>query len=130
MKVMTGGDRAVEHPGHRRGRGPRCNADGTPLHPTPYTLHPASYTLHPTPYTLHPTPYTLHPAPYTLHPTPYSLLSEHMSLTRILAQASKISTAIFKRLGRADLRGSLVHPLPWREAGPPNHHDDKVDSEK
>ena len=20
--------------------------------------------------------------------------------------------------------------LPWREAGPPNHHDDKVDSDK
>ena len=23
-----------------------------------------------------------------------------------------------------------VHKLPWREAGPPNHHDDKVDSDQ
>ena len=23
-----------------------------------------------------------------------------------------------------------VFKLPWREAGPPNHHDDKVDSDQ
>ena len=27
-------------------------------------------------------------------------------------------------------RGSGEHVLPWREAGPPNHHDDKVDSDQ
>ena len=26
--------------------------------------------------------------------------------------------------------GELNDKLPWREAGPPNHHDDKVDSDQ
>ena len=31
-------------------------------------------------------------------------------------------------LGKVDVR--LPGKLPWREAGPPNHHDDKVDSDQ
>ena len=33
---------------------------------------------------------------------------------------------------RAHLRKADVRQfkLPWREAGPPNHHDDKVDSDQ
>ena len=88
------------------------------LHPTPCTLHPTPYTLHPAPHTLRPTPHTPHPAPYTLHPTPYALQCRGDAvITRGVGRKGQA--------GRASLPpdAGLVK-LPWREAGPPNYHDD------
>ena len=34
------------------------------------------------------------------------------------------------RAGRCSPDVGQVGQLPWREAGPPNHHDDKVDSDQ
>ena len=32
--------------------------------------------------------------------------------------------------GRCKATWNMEFKLPWREAGPPNHHDDKVDSDQ
>jgi len=31
---------------------------------------------------------------------------------------------------RAEREVKYIQALPWREAGPPNHHDDRVDSDQ
>ena len=47
------------------------------------------------------------------------------SRARIAPQGSPL---VFRRVP-LDRPPPLPHQLPWREAGPPDHHDDKVDSD-
>ena len=41
---------------------------------------------------------------------------------------ASLSTVLQSCSRKVDVR--LPGKLPWREAGPPNHHDDKVDSDQ
>ena len=96
----------------------------------------------------HPTPSTLHPTPHALHPTPYteagtwafkcvvcnsscwacSFISPCASLITPSRLLSFISATCED--GRCKTTWEREFKLPWREAGPPNHHKDKVDSDQ
>jgi len=45
------------------------------------------------------------------------------------SRSIKNSLCVPRRVPTSPLR-TLAVGLPWREAGPPNHHDDKVDSDQ
>jgi len=57
--------------------------------------------------------------------------------TLLTITSSSSSNSILRKLDRGDPQAPLekgametAFDLPWREAGPPNHHDDKVDSDQ
>jgi len=56
----------------------------------------------------------------TLNTQPYSPNAGHASQNR----------GARDREGRCNATWKREFKLPWREAGPPNHHDDKVDSDQ
>ena len=54
----------------------------------------------------------------------FRLVQQHFKGAQLLPLHSPVCAARCKAAWKRELR------LPWREVGPPNHHDDKVDSDQ
>ena len=53
-----------------------------------------------------------------------------LALASDIFSAKLLKTILVVQGGRCKATWRREFELPWREAGPPNHHDDKVDSDQ